>query len=76
MIETVAEIAKTISPLLGLVLVYVLLRLRDVQSQIDELKRLDSAARLARIEEAVSWLKDKWSEVIYGNTGSGNSQRH
>lgn len=76
MIDTVIEIAKTISPLLGLVLVYVLLRLRDIQSQIDELKRLDSAARLARIEEAVSWLKDKWSEVIYGCNGPRNSDRH
>lgn len=74
--ELVAEIAKTISPLLGLVLVYVLLKLRDMQSQIDELKRLDSAARLARIEEAVGWLKDRWSEVLYGQSGGRNSSGH
>lgn len=74
--ELVAEIAKTISPLLGLVLVYVLLKLRDMQSQIDELKRLDSAARLARIEEAVGWLKDRWSEVLYGQGSGRNSGGH
>lgn len=70
--ELIMEIAKTVSPLLGLALVYVLLKLRDMQSQIDELKRLDSAARLARIEEAVGWLKDRWSEVIYGQ-GNGRN---
>jgi hypothetical protein len=63
--EAITNIATEISPILGLVLIYVVIKLRDVQLQLDELKRLDSAARLARIEEAVGWLKDKWSEVIY-----------
>lgn len=63
--EAITNIATEISPILGLVLIYVVIKLRDVQSQLDELKRLDSAARLARIEEAVGWLKDKWSEVLY-----------
>lgn len=63
--EAITNIATEISPILGLVLIYVVIKLRDIQSQLDELKRLDSAARLARIEEAVGWLKDKWSEVLY-----------
>lgn len=63
--EAITNIATEISPILGLILIYVVIKLRDVQSQLDELKRLDSAARLARIEEAVGWLKDKWSEVLY-----------
>ena len=76
MMDLVTELARTISPLLGLVLVYVELKLRDMQSQIDELKRLDSAARLARIEEAVGWLKDRWSEVLYGQTSGRKTNGH